>query len=366
MESLENAVEVVETLAPVEVVAPQFVFNWKLDKNAITNSIFIKKKMVEYANIKLIYGFLATNMGISYIGNYRYKCNVAFGVNTEQEQMENYKKSYNKKISGFQLGFILPKHKWGRIIPANYTSQSIFHRPTRHRLARDYYIDIDMINAQPTIIFEICKMNNIEKRILGKYVKNPKKYREFVMNHHNCNKDTAKNLFICLMFGGSYDSWLKDNDIQENKFKKIKSVCELEDELKSVMDIVYNTNQTIKEDILRIEPNKWSNENEAKRSIMALWSQTIERLLQETAIKWLCDNKGFQIEKIVPCQDGFMILKELWYDDILNDVSKIIKDTYNINIGFLNKPFDEAIEIPEFEDDKNLDEWEDLLSYNKQ
>lgn len=364
MEIPETPVEL-PVLNEVVEPAPQYVFNWKLDKNVINSSIFLKKKMVEYTNIKLIYGFLATNMGISYIGNHRYKCNVAFGVNTEQEQMENFKKMYNKKLTGFQLGFILPKHKWGRIIPCDYTSLSVFHRPTRHRLARDYYVDIDMVNAQPTIIYEICKMNGIDKRILGKYVKSPKKYREFVMNHHKCSKDTAKNLFICLMFGGCYNSWLKDNDIQENKNSKIKEVVELENELKAVMDIVYNTNQNIKEDVLRLNPKCWTDDNQAKRGVMALWSQTIERLLQECAIKWLCDNKGFQIEKIVPCQDGFMILKELWYDDILKDIEKSIKDNYNIKINFLNKPFDEAIEIPEFEDDKNLDEWEDLLSYKK-
>jgi phage/plasmid-associated DNA primase len=340
------------------------VFNWKLDK-PITNSIFLKKKMVEYTNIKLIYGFLATNMGISYIGNCKYKSNVAYGVNTEQEQIENYKKMYNKKLSAFQLGFILPKHKWGRIIPCNYTSLSVFRRETRHRLSRDFYIDIDMVNAQPTIIYEICRMNNIEKNTLKKYVQNPKKFREYVMKHHNCDKDTAKTLFICLMFGGCYNSWLTDNDIQENKNKKIKEVNDLEEELKSVMDIVYNTNKNIKDDVLRADPQKWTTENDAKRGVMALWCQTIERLLQENVIKWLIDNKGFQIEKIVPCQDGFMILKELWYDEILLDASKSLRDTFGINIQFLNKPFDEAIEIPEFENDKNLDEWEDILSYKK-
>lgn len=361
---LENALDFVNE--DVIINAPnQYVFNWKLDKNTISSSLFLKKKMVEFANIKLIFGFLATNMGISYIGNCKYKSNVAFGVNTEQEQLENYKKMYNKKLTAFQLGFILPKHKWGRIIPCNYTSLSVFRRETRHRLSRDFYVDIDMVNAQPTIIYEICKMNGIEKRILKKYIKNPKKYREFVMTFHNCDKDTAKTLFICLMFGGCYNSWLKDNDIQENRNTKIKEIVELETELKSVMDIVYNTNQNIKEDVLRIDPQKWTTDNEAKRGVMALWSQTIERLLQETAIKWLIDNKGFQIEKIVPCQDGFMILKELWYDDILIDVSKSIKDTFGVDIKFLNKPFDEAIEIPEFENDKNLDEWEDQLSYKK-
>jgi len=344
----------------------QKVFNWKLDKNIVSNSIFLKKKMVEHTDIKLIYGFLSTNMGISYLGNYRYKNNVAYGVNTEQEQIDNFKKMYNKKIEGFQLGFILPKHKWGRIIPANYTSLSVFHRPTRHRLARDYYIDIDMINAQPTIIYEICKMNNInEVKILQKYVENPKAYREYVMNYHNCSKDIAKQLFICLMFGGCYNSWLKDNDIQQNKEKKIKEIVDMENELRMIMNIVYNTNQTIKEDILRLEPNKWDNDNDAKRSVMGLWCQTIERLLQETAIKWLIDNKNFQIEKIVPCQDGFMILKELWYDGILEDIKKSILDTYNINIGFLNKPFDEAIEIPQYDEDKSIDEWDDLLSYKR-
>jgi len=343
----------------------QTVFNWKLDKNTVNTSIFFKKKMIEYANIKLIYGFLSTNMGITYIGNYKYNCNVAYGVNTENEQIEQYKQMYNDKLNGFQLGFILPKHKWGRIIPVNYCSLSVFRRETRHRLALDNYIDIDMINAQPTIIYEICKQNNIHLNILKKYVEDPKLYRQMVIDYHNCDKDTAKTLFICLMFGGCYDSWLKDNDIQQNKNNKIDSINDLENELKNVMEIVYNTNHHIKEDILRIDPKKWANDNEAKRGVMALWCQTIERLLQETSIKWLVDVKGFQIEKIVPCQDGFMILKDLWYDDILIDVSNIIKESFNINITYINKQFDEAIDIPEFENDKNLNEWEDLLSYKR-
>lgn len=348
-----------------ETITPNFTFNWKIEKSLITDSLFLKKKMVEYTNIKQIYGFLSTNMGISYIGNYRYKNNIAFGVNTEQEQIENYKKSYNKKLGAFQLGFILPKHKWGRIIPANYSSLSVFHRPTRHTLSKDYYVDIDMVNCQPTILNEICKINGMEKKILNKYVKNPKKYREFIMKYHNCSKDIAKQLFICLMFGGSYTSWLKDNDIQENKDVKVKEVNDLEIELKSVMEVVYIANQTIKEDVLRQTPNHWVNDNEAKRGVMALWSQTIERLFQERAIKFLTDNKGFQIEKIVPCQDGFMILKELWYDDILKDIETSVYETFNVKIQFINKPFDEGIHIPEFEEDKDYDEWDDLLSVKR-
>ena len=52
---------------------------------------------------------------------------------------------------------------------------------------------------------------------------------------------------------------------------------------------------------------------------MGLWCQTMERLCQESAIEWLISKKGFIIEDIVSCQDGFMILKHLFYDEIVND-----------------------------------------------
>ena len=132
-------------------------FSFRLEKSSVADSIFLKKKMIEFTDIKKVYGFLKANMGISYAGNPKYKNNVAYGVNTEQEQIQNYKKLYNKKLEAFQIGFILPKHKWGRIIPVNYTSLSVFHRPTRHSFCLDYYRDIDMVNAQPSIVNEICK-----------------------------------------------------------------------------------------------------------------------------------------------------------------------------------------------------------------
>ncbi len=333
-------------------------FNWKLEKKLINKSIFDNKKMIEYTNIKLIYGFLSNKMGITYD-------NKPYGLKTEEEQIIKYKNLYNKKTSTFEVSHNLSKYKWGRITPNNYISLSVFHRPTRHTLAKDYYIDIDMSNAQPTIIYEISKMNNIINKSLEKYVLNPKKYRNTIMTHHNCDKDTAKRLIISIINGGSYSSWLKCDGVKDNKNKKILTISKIEDEIKQIIEIVYNTNQHIKEDILKENPNKWNDDLDCKRGIMAIYCQSIERLIQETSIKWLCDHKNFKLENIIPCQDGFMILKELWYDDILNDVSNIIKDTFNINILYVSKLFDEAVEIPEVEDDKDINEWEDLLSCKK-
>lgn len=334
--------------------------NWKLEKKLINKSIFDNKKMVEKTNIKLIYGFIGHNMGITY-DDYK-PCN----IKTEREQIIKYKNLYNKKTELFETSHKLPKHKWGRILPTNYISLSVFHRPTRHALSKNYYMDIDMSNAQPTIIYEICKINNYDNILsLEKYVKNPKKYRELIMTHHNCDKDTAKRVIISIMNGGSYSDCLKWDGIKDNKNKKIKTISNIEDEMKQIINIIYGVNQHIKEDILKENPEHWKNEDEAKRGVMAIYCQSIERLIQETSIKWLCDHKNFNLEYIIPCQDGLMILKELWYDGILNDVSNIIKDTFNINISYVNKPFDEAIEIKEIDEKIDVNDWEDLLSCKK-
>ena len=67
-------------------------------------------------------------------------------------------------------------------------------------------------------------------------------------------------------------------------------------------------------------------------------------------------------EQPVPCQDGFMILKENDYDFICDELNAYIKDKYNLNVGWIKKPFDESIEIPQHGEVKTFEEWEDALS----
>jgi hypothetical protein len=341
------------------------VFEWALNRTMFINTIFGKKKMVEYTEIKKVYGFIQNEMGISYQGIKRYD-HLAKVDKTELDQIKRFRDLYNRKLKAFQTAFFLPKHKWGRIIPANeYLSLSIFHRPTRHSFCDGIYVDIDIVNAQPTAIFEIAKQNNISLPTLAKYVKNPKKYREFIMEHHNVCKDGAKNLPIVIMMGGSYNGWIKEWDIQKNETNLIKNIVELEKELKGVMDIIWKDNQHIKRDVLKQDPQRWKDINEMKRGVMGLWCQSVERLFQETAISYLVKSKDFKLEHIVPCQDGFMILKELWYNDILIDCEKVIKDKFGVSLKFLNKPFDEKIEIPNVEEINGIDEWDDLISVKR-
>jgi len=357
------------TATPVAVnVTPETelpkVFEWKLFKKDWTKTIFSKKKMKERVNISLIYGFIKAEMGIAYQGNPRYD-GVPFEIKTELDQVKYLRNQYDKKQKYIKMVHILPSHKWGRTIPIGYASLSVLHRPTRHRFCEAEYVDIDMVNCQPQLINEICRQREIKNKYLTKYNSNPKLYRQKIADFHGTDKDTAKQLFVRLMFGGTYNTWLKDNDIQVNAEKRHALPYEIETEMGAVIDVVYTANQHIVKDCLKQNPKKWQNEGEKKRGVMGLWSQTIERRMMEDSVYYLHENKNFVIEDVVPCQDGLMILKDLYYDDICKELEANLKEKYGFELKFVVKPFDEAIEIPEWNEVRSYEEWVDELSAKK-
>jgi len=331
--------------------------NWKLEKNIFKKSIFLKKIINEKCDKRMIYGFIKNKMGIKLNNK-----NIQY--TTEQEQIKEYKNLYNTLEDRFQTKFILPNHEWGRIIPVNNLSLSIIHRPTRHALCLDNYIDIDIENSIACIIYQMCKLNNHNVDAIKYYSENPKEIRQKIMDYYKCNKDIAKKLPIKIMHGGLYKNWIKENGIiiDDSNSSNIDIITNIENEMKSIIEIVYGNNIHIKDDILKLNPDKWKNTNEEKRGVMALWYQSIERLIQETSIQFLIDYYNFKLEDIIPCQDGFMILKELWNDNILNDIHHNIYQKLNLDIKFVNKLFDEAIIIPKFEDFLSFNEWEDQIS----
>jgi phage/plasmid-associated DNA primase len=320
-------------------------FTWTLEKSIFCDSIFNKKKMKEYANKAKLYGFMKSDE-----------------VEGEMKEIiQNFVKLENKKAGHFETGYNQAKYKWGRIIPTKYLSLSVFWKQFRHTVCEGIYTDIDMVNAHPVILSEVCRMNDIDMPHLNKYNENCKKIREEIANFHKCDKDKAKDLTISLMYGGSYDSWLKEVEVKE----KMPLFASLENELKSIMEIIYHKNPQIKKDVLKSNPDKWTNEREAKRGVMSLWCQTIERHIQEGVIKYIVEKCRLELEKIVPCQDGFMIKKEYEYPEIIDDINQFVAHKYGMNIKFAIKPFDMIMEVEEGVSGLSLNDWVDLISVKK-
>ena len=256
----------------------------------------------------------------------------------------------------FYMKYYIPPHKWGRINPKNSLSLCVFRRGTRHKLAEGNYIDIDMVNCHSNIYLAFCKHHNLPCVELQKYCDDPKILRGEIIKHHLPQllkkpddkqlKDIAKNLPIRLANGGTYKQWMDDYNITNRQ--PHKQILALEEELKTIMDIVYKHNQHILTDVLANKKDlvhvHADENNKYKRTVMSLWSQTIERYLQEEAIKYV--SEWVHIEEIIPCQDGFMIPKGWEWPSIIEDINNHVNSIYPYNIKFMIKPFDEPLNIP--------------------
>jgi hypothetical protein len=320
--------------------------NWKLEKT-FKESIFENISIKEYTNLKKVKGFIQNNLGINYDNKIKYE-ELFKKFKNENEQMKKYLKKYSIDEKVFKVKLFLPKHKYGRIIYEDHTSLAIFRRLTRHSYCNDIYIDIDIVNSMPSIIYEICKINNydIQKiKNLEYYVKHRNDFINEIKEYYGTTFDKVKNLFIIIMMGGKYESWVKEEDIDVMNKEIPDKIKYIDEEFSQLRELVYSHNEEIK----NIKLDKWTNNNKEKRGVFSIWYQTIERNIQETLIKFLIREKNVQLNEVIPCQDGFMILKNYYYDNLLKDCEDEIKNLYSIQIKLKLKDFDEKIDIKDYE-----------------
>ena len=94
---------------------------------------------------------------------------------------------------------------FGRLYAENSLSLQNFKKSIRHALAKDIYLDIDMVNAHPVLLSQYCDKKNINCKILKDYVDNRDKWLEEIMSFHNCSHDCAKKLVLKLCYLGNYE-----------------------------------------------------------------------------------------------------------------------------------------------------------------
>lgn len=280
------------------------------------------------------------------------------GFVCEKAHNEMMMSKYNKKEGCFKIKLENNKHGWGRVKAQDHATLSVMHRPTRHSLCHGTYIDIDIHSCCQTIYWNIIKNNNLENDFprLKEYVENRDKLLIHYQSKYGRNRDTIKQLFTMIGFGGSSSKWFRTKNIENDNDEFI---TELNNEYYKLSELVYDANPQIINDIMKAEPNRFTHKtsqyelvNSKKRTTIAIFYQTCERYCQESVISFLCSAKGFNLKNIVPCQDGFMILKDLMYDGICNDCEKVIKNKFNFDLKFVVKDFDERFEIPKLITDK--------------
>lgn len=322
-------------------------------------SIYNNKTVLnEYIPKNKLESLLQNGIGIFYENDSYIK--KEHGFESETQQFEKMLQKFNPKENCYKIKLRNNDHGHGRVKADDNATLSLFHRPTRYSLVKDTYVDIDIVSACQSVFRNIVKANNRldEFPRLNEYIENRDELFARYQQRYDKPRDIIKKLFTMIGFGGSHKTWYNKFNVAYDNDEFIQ---QLNQEYYNLSDIIYANNPQIIIDVLKANPTRFvldtnsesnplSELNAKKRTVIALYYQDIERAIQETAISYLCQNKGLNLKEIVPCQDGFMILKQYMYSSLCDDISLVVKNVCSMNITFINKPFDDGFFIPEYFD----------------
>lgn len=120
---------------------------------------------------------------------YRAKGTVEDGVRT-------VKVVYKRAAGGLPIG---------RGFAAGKLGLQGFPRAIRGALARKHYHDVDVENAHPTLLWQLCERQGFPHQQVKRYVDNRDGQLQEAMAHYGVDKGTAKQMFLKVMYGGSAD-----------------------------------------------------------------------------------------------------------------------------------------------------------------
>ena len=212
----------------------------------------------------------------------------------------------------------------GRFYALGSLSLQSLPREIRHSIAKDFYTDIDMVNAHPVILSHLCGLKKISSKYLDRY----NETRDTSLETLGVPRETGKTAILSLMNGGTkaYDSlptkpqWLLK---LKREIEKIHKHFTLED---------------------GFEHHKRLREKEGI---------TYNHAASYMNVK-LCDyeNKILEVmfvglgkpEDCVLCFDGIMVRQTQAFD--LLGLEKAVFESLGIKIQLKTKEMDEGFDLP--------------------
>lgn len=138
-------------------------------------------------------------------------------------------------------------------------------RDLRNALGGGHYIDVDMKNAQPSILLGYCLKKGWKCDSLRKYVENREEMLANVMEYRNCDRSTAKDIVTAVIFSSTQNTNLPDF------FKN-----ELHTEMRAIQSAIWKMYSATTLKFLEKQPNRYGSglafilQSEERKCLMAL------------------------------------------------------------------------------------------------
>jgi phage/plasmid-associated DNA primase len=205
--------------------------------------------------------------------------------------------------------YLVEQHKradfgWGRFVPMGGLSMMSTRRNLRQCLQKDpvtfeqNVTDLDMENAHPTLLHNVCEDNDIPNPCLTCYITQREPLLKRTMALFDCGRESAKRLYLRLTFLGGMNNWRKDNKIvfeeDEGSIRRLSDddqytynyIKAFQSEMRTVADIIWNQNQLMRDEILVAEEEQDPDKN-PKSTIMSFYLQEWENLVMDVALREL-------------------------------------------------------------------------------
>ena len=218
-------------------------------------------------------------------------------------------------------------------------------RKIRHTLCKDLYIDLDIVNASPTIYVGILSKASIDCKFLKKYVDHRETTLKSIVKYFNCSREQAKELVITFINNGTMKSWMSENQIEKFHDDKTNKTYIYLKELKNEIERNNNLIISVNKDNIDVMKKYYKNEKKEDKGDYTFISHFLgeyEKCIIECVVLFLEQCNVIRDKTFIYCQDGIMILKEFYSERNLNDLQEFIHANTQLNIEFKIKEMDEA------------------------
>jgi len=262
-------------------------------------------------------------------------------------------KKNNKK--GFFINPEYFRNKSGRYYVKGVCSLQRFPAYIRNTLIdRTQYSDLDIVNCCPSILKNLTDSWDIPNTYITKYCNDRDEMMLECIDKMKLSKSNVKQLFIRLMFGGSYASFLTDMIRDYPEFNTDYEICWLKplfDELKAIANTLYNDNRC--EQLKKIVNQKKKDNDfqgikkgNISGSFLAHLLFTIENFIVHLMRDFM-GKQGFSMDTII-FDGGFIRLKEKQNEDAkiisidnIRDCEAFIYEKSGMRIALKVKEFEE-------------------------
>lgn len=149
--------------------------------------------------------------------------------NILKEERDKLKRILKERVRGNELDVTYKlgkncKHEYlGRLCSLRGLGLQNLQKDIRAALTSDYYWDIDMVNAQPTILKQYCEKNGFVCNLLKKYIDEREEILSNLCEVLNIKRWEAKEKITSILFGGSIiglPTWFEEFNEEIKKIQR--------------------------------------------------------------------------------------------------------------------------------------------------